>query len=423
MRPNTTPPGESQMRIMWFALTALAVLATIAVGVAFIWGIGKVLNLLGPVLWPLAIAAVLAYLFDPAVNWLERRHISRMWGIIIVYAAVLCVIAGVVASVIPQMVKETNKLVSKIPGYTQWVQQRFGEWAVRAEKATSGTPSENQNTNSATVATSESTSTRAPAATSGASSGSTTNVLAASVPAAQIHNKIVSSATDWFGKLLADVGAWLLLQLAKVTSLVDVLIALILIPIYCFYFLREKRWIKSHWSNYLPVRNSRAKDEMIFIIESINQYMIAFFRGQVLVSICSGTLYTIGFVCLGLDYAFLLGFVCMLLTMVPFLGPMVSCILSIFLTAMQFGDWYHPLMIFALFAVVVSLENFFYSPRIMGNRVGLHPLVIIVAVLIGITLLGGVLGGVLSIPLAAALRVIMVRYLWKPNSAGNQSHA
>jgi predicted PurR-regulated permease PerM len=80
-------------------------------------------------------------------------------------------------------------------------------------------------------------------------------------------------------------------------------------------------------------------------------------------------------------------------------------------------------MIFALFAVVVSLENFFYSPRIMGNRVGLHPLVIIVAVLIGITLLGGVLGGVLSIPLAAALRVIMVRYLWKPNSAGNQSHA
>jgi predicted PurR-regulated permease PerM len=108
----------------------------------------------------------------------------------------------------------------------------------------------------------------------------------------------------------------------------------------------------------------------------------------------------------------------MLLTMVPFLGPMVSCIISIILTAMQFGDWYHPLMIFGVFAVVVSLENFFYSPRIMGNRVGLHPLVIIVAVLIGITLLGGVLGGVLSIPFAAALRVIMARYLWKPNNAG-----
>jgi predicted PurR-regulated permease PerM len=96
---------------------------------------------------------------------------------------------------------------------------------------------------------------------------------------------------------------------------------------------------------------------------------------------------------------------------------MVSCIISVILTALQFGDWFHPLMVFVIFAVVVSLENFFYSPRIMGNRVGLHPLVIIVAVLIGITLLGGVLGGVLSIPFAAALRVIMVRYLWKPNDA------
>jgi predicted PurR-regulated permease PerM len=133
----------------------------------------------------------------------------------------------------------------------------------------------------------------------------------------------------------------------------------------------------------------------------------------VLVSICSGVLYTIGFVAMGLDYAFLLGFLCMLLTMVPFLGPMIGCIMSLVLTAMQFGDWSHPLITFFIFAIVVTLENFFYSPRIMGNRVGLHPLVIIVAVMIGVTLLGGVLGGVLAIPLAAALRVILFHYLWK----------
>jgi predicted PurR-regulated permease PerM len=80
---------------------------------------------------------------------------------------------------------------------------------------------------------------------------------------------------------------------------------------------------------------------------------------------------------------------------------------------MQFGDWFHPLMTFLIFAIVVSLENFFYSPRIMGTRVGMHPAVIIVAVMIGITLFGGVLGGVLAIPFAAALRVILFRYIWK----------
>ncbi len=157
------------------------------------------------------------------------------------------------------------------------------------------------------------------------------------------------------------------------------------------------------------------KDEIVFIVASINQYLIAFFRGQVLVSICSGTLYTIGFLILGLDYSFLLGFLCLLLTMIPFLGSVIAFVIAIVLTIMQFGDWLHPLLVFLIFTIVITLENFFYSPRIMGNRVGLHPAVVILAVMIGITLLGGLLGGIVAIPLAAALRVIMSRYLWKPN--------
>jgi predicted PurR-regulated permease PerM len=141
--------------------------------------------------------------------------------------------------------------------------------------------------------------------------------------------------------------------------------------------------------------------------------MIAFFRGQVLVAICSGILYTIGFLALGLDYAFLLGFFGLLLTIIPFLGPIISFIIAEALTAMQFADFYHPLLVFVIFTVVLSLENFFYSPQIMGHRVGLHPLVIIIAVMVGVTLLGGLLGALLAIPLAAALRVILFRYLWK----------
>ena len=223
----------------------------------------------------------------------------------------------------------------------------------------------------------------------------------------------MASATDWIAKCLSKFGDWPLTKAPKATALIDVIVALILIPIYTFYFLREKRWIRTHWTNYLPVGNLRVKEEIIFILESINQYMMAFFRGQVLVSLCSGVLYTIGFLALGLDYAFLLGGFCTLLTMIPFLGAIINCIIALALTAMQFNDWFHPLMIIFIFTIVLSLENFFYSPYIMGNRVGLHPLVIIVAVMVGVTLLGGVLGGILAIPFAAALRVIMSRYLWK----------
>jgi predicted PurR-regulated permease PerM len=416
-------PGDTQLRIIWFALTTFAIAVTVAILVGVIWGVGKFLNLLSPVLWPLAIAAVVAYLFDPGVSWLEKRGITRNWGITIVFVIVFCIISGVLASVIPQMVKETHKLVENIPQYEGWVQQRFSEWADRASKAASAAQSQGQDTNAPATSNAPATapSPHLPASTNSASLSGTNAISSVAAATGQIHNRIVDSATDWFTKLLSTIGTWMLSALAKATALIDVVIAVILIPIYSFYFLRVKRWIRTNWTHYLPVRESQVKQEMIFIIESINQYMIAFFRGQVLVSLCSGVLYTIGFIAVGLDYAFLLGFLCMILTMVPFLGPLISFVLSMLLTALQFGDWYHPLMIFVIFAVVVSLENFFYSPRIMGNRVGLHPLVIIVAVLIGITLLGGLLGGVLAIPTAAALRVILFRYLWEKRRPANRA--
>jgi len=99
--------------------------------------------------------------------------------------------------------------------------------------------------------------------------------------------------------------------------------------------------------------------------------------------------------------------------MIPFLGAIVICLTALMLAFVQFGDGSHPLLVLCVFAVVQTLEGLFISPKIMGDRVGLHPLVIIIAVMTGTTLLGGILGGILAIPLAAALRVIMFRYVWK----------
>jgi predicted PurR-regulated permease PerM len=86
---------------------------------------------------------------------------------------------------------------------------------------------------------------------------------------------------------------------------------------------------------------------------------------------------------------------------------------ALVLATVQFQDWLHPLLVLAIFGTVQAVEGLFISPKIIGDRVGLHPLTIIVAVMIGTTLLGGILGGVLAIPLTAALRVLMFRYVWK----------
>jgi predicted PurR-regulated permease PerM len=76
------------------------------------------------------------------------------------------------------------------------------------------------------------------------------------------------------------------------------------------------------------------------------------------------------------------------------------------------GDWNLPVMVLVIFAIVQTAEGLVIQPKIVGDRVGLHPLTIIVAVLIGTTLFGGLLGGILAIPLTAAMRVIMFRYVW-----------
>jgi predicted PurR-regulated permease PerM len=141
--------------------------------------------------------------------------------------------------------------------------------------------------------------------------------------------------------------------------------------------------------------------------------MIAFFRGQLLVAICDGILYTIGFLIIGLPYAILVGVMATVLTIIPFLGAITTCVSAFLIMALQYGDWKHPALVLIVFAVVQALEGLVISPRIMGDRVGLHPLSIIIAVMVGTTLLGGLLGGILAIPLTAVLRVLLSRYVWK----------
>ena len=107
------------------ALTALAAAVLIAFACAVVWGLGTLLDVLSPVLWPLALAGVLACLMSPLVDWLEKRNVPRQRGIILVFVVVCGVVAAVLASVIPQLVEETQELVAKVPEYSTRLQQRI----------------------------------------------------------------------------------------------------------------------------------------------------------------------------------------------------------------------------------------------------------------------------------------------------------
>jgi predicted PurR-regulated permease PerM len=417
------PPNENQSRIIWLGATALAALIVVGVIVAFFWGLGKVFAILSPILWPLCVAVVAAYLLDPVVNWLEHRKIPRTRAIVLVFIFIVALLAAALNIIIPKAFSEITELTSKVPQYTTRVQKELDDWSARLPEEKARAASQEPPTNAApATAAKKIATTNLDQTIASTNQPPGTNSLVQIAETIPLNKETVVSASNWVANILPNVGLWLFGQADKVGSLLEFIIALGLIPIYAFYFLLEKRGIKSHWKEYLPIRNSHAKNEVVFVLDAINDYLIAFFRGQVLVAICNGVLYAIGFSIIGLDYALLLGFFAVLLTILPFIGAVIVCLIGLASALMQYGDWFHPMLVLLVVMVVQSIESFLISPKIMGDRVGLHPMIIIVAVITGTTVFGGFIGGLLAIPMAATLRVILFRYVWKKRAPHRAPH-
>jgi predicted PurR-regulated permease PerM len=412
--PSPTP---KQARILWLSLTALAVGVLLALVGLLLWGFGWLLQRLSAVLLPLAIAGIFACLLDPIVDFFVGRKIPRARAILLVFFIGVMAVVIALGTVVPRLIVETQALVRQVPHHLRALRPKLDEfmkkppfglklienWQLWKKAPTPVTPTPGTNTG---------TTLQTPVLRTGE-----TNQVAlegAGSPGPAIWNtELTEKLVAWITAALPEVGKWMLDQLSKVASWAGLLVGLALVPVYMFYFLLEKRGISRRWTDYLPIHESRSKEELIFILTSVNDYLILFFRGQILVALCDGALLTIGFLAIGLNYALLLGLVAGLLSIVPFLGVVISLIPALILAVIQFGDWLHPLLVLGVFALVQLAEGLFISPKIMGDRVGLHPLTIIIAVMVGTTLMGGILGGILAIPLTAALRVLMFRYVWK----------
>ncbi len=371
---NFPPPTERQARLLWMSLTALAVAAFAALICFILWAVGWMLNRLAPVLLPLAVAAIIAYILDPVIVFLEKRKVPRMRAIILVFALGVVLVLAALFAIVPRLVAETGLLIERAPTYFEQSWRSMGDWL---EKSPLGLKARET-----------------------------------------WESEAGDAARKWLGEAAGTVSGWLLQQLKALASWVGMLIGLALVPVYAFYFLLNKQAIEKRWREYLPLQESRFKEEAVFLLQSINDSLIVFFRGQVLVAICIGVLLTIGFWLMGLNYAVLLGLVAGALAIIPFIGAILGVTPAIVLAAIQFDDWLHPLIVLGIYCAVQLMDSLLLSPRIIGGRVGLHPVAVIIALMLGSALLGGILGGILAIPLAAVLRAVLNRYVWdKPLKA------
>ncbi len=414
-------PSPKQVKILWTAATGLAIAIILGLVSAVFAGIGWLANQLSSVLLPLAVAGIIAYLLDPVVDWMENRKMKRPWAIVSVFTLAILLQVGFAATFVPFLVQDTKELAASVPNYKNKIKKKYEEYAKNhsLEKyipesvktylpwlARTNTPSANSEVD---VNNGDN-----PTENTPIESVAETDVeKPATGGSIDLNADQIGKFADAIWKGVSGVGRWARSRIENVTSMFGMLAGFALVPVYVFYFLSEKSGIKDNWTRYLPVHDSWIKEELVFVLRSINDALIVFFRGQVLVAICVGGLLMIGFSIIGLRYAVLLGFIAGVLGIVPYLGVMLSIVPAMAISIAQADGWIHPVLTLGIFVIVQLLEGLVISPKIIGDRVGMHPLTVIIAIMIGTTLMGGIIGGVLAIPLTAALRTVMFRYVWK----------
>lgn len=424
-----TTPSSFQRRTWWIALTALAMVAIGAVAVGLVMMTGYVLSFLQPILVPLAVAAIIAYLLEPMMRWLVRRGWSEKAAMLTVYLGFLVLVVLLIVRVIVPTVGQAQEAYEKRDAYMEQATSLVKRGINKLEtQFTSG-----------------------------------------------IAKEYTQRGIDWISeegpRLGATFSQWLWTRVRGAFGFFGYILGLFLVPIYLYYFLKNGRDIADSWSHYLPLRASGFKDEVVGTLTEINGYLISFFRGQMVVSLIDGALVAVALTAIGLPYALLIGVFLALLGLIPYIGNLIVMVPAMIIALVHFSAtgwgtvqgpepavvgeiakvvvdeaskvdryfvtqvsedgmraevmlyawtlvplphvWAYPLIVLAIFFILQQINGLVTAPKIVGDSVGLHPLTVIFSVLFWSFLLGGLLGALLAVPLTAAIKVLFRRYVWE----------
>lgn len=178
------------------------------------------------------------------------------------------------------------------------------------------------------------------------------------------------------------------------------------VPVYMYFLLDARGFDIRNMEKHLPFLKPGTRKDVSFLVEQFVLILVAFFRGQLLIALLQGLLFAAGFALCGLKYGFLIGLLLGFLNVIPYLGSIVGLSGAIPLAYLQAGGGSGMVAkVVLVFAVVQFIEGYVLTPRIMGNKTGLHPLAIMVSILFWGSALNGISGMLLAIPLTAFLVV------------------
>ncbi len=318
------------------------------------------LYLLLPILTPFLIAAILAYICDPLVDKLSKYGIGnfkvgRTLATVLVMLGILGVMTLLFLIIVPLLQKESLLLVERLPALIAnirnnvepWLQTKFG--------------------------------------------------ISLNIDSTQIQDLITKNwktAGGLFSDVLKSAGS-------QGLALVGIVANILLLPVVLFYLLRDWDGFLASISQLIPRDWS---DKTLEIAKEIDQVLADFLRGQLAVMLAMSVFYVLGLWLAGLNMALPIGLVAGLLGFVPYLGIATGIVLALLVAALQFTSFGQLVPVLLVFGIGQLLEGMLLTPKLVGNRIGLHPVVVIFALLAGGQLFGFA-GVLLALPVSAAIAV------------------
>lgn len=350
---DTLPPAESGTQLERFLKRLQWGLVTFAV----LW----VVWLLGPILTPFVLAALLGWLGDPWVDRLEQRGRSRPVAVTLVFLLMTLLLALVLLILVPMIERQVVTLIDALPGYRDWFLGTALPWVEQRTGFRIATWLDPQRL----------------------------------IELVREHWQQAGGVAAAFFGYLSRSGF----------ALIAWAVNIVLVPILTFYFLRDWDLLVDRVAALIPRDHI---DTVTRLARESSESLGGFLRGQILVMLAQGAIYAVGMSLVGLRLGLLIGIIAGLISFVPYLGATIGIVLALVAAVVQEGgfNWTLLALVSAVFAIGQLAESYVLTPRLVGDKIGLHPVAVIFAVMAGGQLFG-FLGMLLALPVAAIANVLL----------------
>lgn len=333
--------------VWWREKNTWRLLLLLTLGAAAVY----LLYLVRGLFFSFALAAVLSYLINPLVVAITRKGTPRVWAILLVYLALFFILAGLFMYGTPRFIDQLNRLSQTVPLYIQ----QLHEIALSFQNSYSGMD----------------------------------------IPEGM--KQVVDERIRWLEEIIL---LWVEDALEAMVGAARHLFKILLAPVISFYILKDLDLIKEKAVLAVP---PAWREEITGLLKEIDQVLGSFVKGYFLVAAVVGGMTVVAMALLGVDFPLMLGLVSGVAELIPYFGPVIGAVPAVAL-AVLVSKWL-ALKVAVAFLIIHQIEGNIISPKIMGDKVGLHPLAVILSLLAGGELYG-LAGMLLAVPAVAVLRVI-----------------